>query len=43
MGKFPRIGEKLRHGILHLGYFWEAVDLGFLGGNSVAFFLIPTL
>jgi len=48
MGKFPIIGKKLRHGIPHLGYFWEAVDsldviIGVLGGKSVAFFLIPTL
>ena len=42
------IGKKLRQGIPHLGYFWEAVDsqdviTGDFLGKSVASFLIPTL
>ena len=39
-GKIPNNWEKLRHGIPHLGYFWEAVDsldviIGVFGGGKV--------
>ena len=48
MGKFPIIGKKLRHGIPHLGYFWEAVDsldviIGVLGGKTCCFFPNPNI